>query len=131
MDELASRQTSSDLSDRLRATLATLELDCRCRSKLDEALDHFKEFEHRRQVRALIFDARNQAERIAALLELVSEIDTVRVDEADLGVFDEIAFLFADIGRAAACGAEDMRRTRSLAPGRTGSPGASGDRDGR
>lgn len=131
MEERTTRQTPSHLLDRVRATLETLDLDCRCRSKLDDALERFETLENRRQVRALILDARNQAERIASLLEFVSEIDTVRSDEADLGVFDEIALLFADIGLAAASGAEDMVRARSLASCRKESTVASGDRDGR
>lgn len=130
MEERTTKHMPSYLLDRVRAVLDTLELDCRCRSKVDDALERFEALENRRQVRALILDARNQAERIAALLELVSELDTVRIDETDLGVFDEIAFLFADIGLAAACGAEDMMRARSLASGKE-SVLAAGDRDGR
>lgn len=131
MDEQSIKPTPSHLLDRVRAVLGTLELDCRCRGKLDDALERFEALESRRQLRALILDARHQAERIAALLELVSELDTVTIDEADLSVFDEIALLFADIGLAAACGAEDMIRARDLASRREGPPFAPGDRDGR
>ncbi|QRM27682.1 hypothetical protein [Microvirga sp. VF16] len=131
MEEQSTDQTPSHLLDRVRAVLGTLELDCRCREKLDDALERFEALESRRQLRALILDARHQAERIAALLELVSELDTVTFDEADLSVFDEIALLFADIGLAAACGAEDMTRARGLASCREGLTSASGDCDGR
>lgn len=108
----------SHLLDRIRAVVGTLELDCGCRGKLDTALRRFEALESRRQLRGLILDARNQAERIAALLELVGEIDTVTMDEPDFGVFDEIALLFQDISRAAVCGAEDMGRAKSLAVAR-------------
>jgi hypothetical protein len=92
----------------------TLDLDCRCRGKLDAALERFEALESRRQLRGLILDARHQAERIGALLELVGELDTVSTDEADLSVFQEIALLFEDIKAAATRGAEDMVRAGGL-----------------
>ena len=111
----------SHLLVRVRAVVGTLDLDCRCRGKLEAALERFEALESRRQLRALILDARHQAERIAALLELVGELDTVTTDEADLGVFDEIALLFEDIGAAAARGAADMDKAMSLAAARNAS----------
>ena len=122
MEDPVSRPRTSHLLTRVRAVLGTLELDCRCRGKLDAALERFEALETRRQLRAVILDARHQAERIAALLELVGELDTVTTDEADLGVFDEIALLFADIGSAAARGAGDMARARSLAAAGSATP---------
>ena len=106
---------------RVRAVVRTLDLDCGCRRKLDVALEQFEILESRRQLRGLILDARHQAERIAALLDLVGELDTVTANETDLGVFDEITLLFEDIGRAAAHGAEDMVAARSLAAAGKGS----------
>jgi hypothetical protein len=94
----------------------TLDLDCRCRGKLDAALERFEALENRRQLRGLILDARHQAERIGALLELVGELDTVSTDEADLSVFKEIALLFEDIKAAAMRGAEDMVGAAGLDP---------------
>jgi hypothetical protein len=122
MEDHATRPTASHLLTRVRAVLGNLELDCRCRGKLDAALERFEALETRRQLRAVILDARHQAERIAALLELVGELDTVTTDEADLGVFDEMALLFADIGSAAARGAGDMARARSLAAAGSATP---------
>jgi hypothetical protein len=122
MEDPASRPRTSHLLTRVRAVLGTLELDCRCRGKLDAALERFEALETRRQLRAVILDARHQAERIATLLELVGELDTVTTNEADLGVFDEIALLFADIGSAAARGAGDMARARSLAAAGSATP---------
>jgi hypothetical protein len=116
MEDHAAKPNPSHLLTRVDAVVGSLDLDCRCRGKLDAALERFETLETRRQVRALILDARHQAVHIAALLELVGELDTVTTDEADLGVFAEIALLFADIGSAAARGAGDMARARSLAP---------------
>lgn len=98
----------SPLLTRVRAVMDTLDLDCRCRGKLDAALERFEALENRRQLRGLILDARHQAERIGALLELVGELDTVSTEETDLSVFQEIALLFEDIRAAATRGAEDM-----------------------
>jgi len=107
-DDRPSDAKSSDLLARIRTVMGTLDLDCRCRGKIDAALGRFEALETRRQLRGLILDARHQADRIAALLELVGELDTVSMDETDLSVFEEIAFLFEDIKKAAARGVEDM-----------------------
>jgi hypothetical protein len=113
------RLTSSHVLTRVRAVVGALDLDCRCRGKLDAALERFETLEIRRQLRGAILDARHQAERIAALLELVGELDTVTMDETDLSVFEEIALLFEDIKVAAARGAEDMIKAGNLdLPGR-------------
>jgi hypothetical protein len=61
--------------------------------------------ENRRQIRGLILDARHQAERIGALLELVGELDTVSTDEADLNV-----------SRRSRCCSRTSRRRRHVAP---------------
>ena len=112
----AALSPSSPLLTRVRGVMDTLDLDCRCRGKLDAALERFEALENRRQLRGLILDARHQAERIGALLELVGELDTVSTDEADLSVFHEIALLFEDIRAAAMRGAEDMVRAAGLDP---------------
>jgi hypothetical protein len=122
----AKPETSSPLL-RIRAVVSTLDLDCQCRGKLNAVLERFEALENRRQLRSLILDARNQAERIAAVLQFVGELDTLTTDEADLGVFDEIALLFEDIGSAAAHGAADMNKAMSLAAARSASlPDAGG-----
>ncbi|WP_150944680.1 hypothetical protein [Microvirga brassicacearum] len=72
VDADLNQATKSDpphLLTRVRAVMGALELDCRCRGKVDAALERFETLETRRQLRGLILDARHQAERIAALLE--------------------------------------------------------------
>lgn len=113
-EDRASIGASSKLLTRVRAVVGSLDLDCSCRGKVDAALQRFEALETRRQLRGLILDARHQAERIAALLELVGELDTLSTDERDLSVFEEIALLFEDIGHAASRGADDMVRARNL-----------------
>lgn len=110
----AATSKPSPLLARVRAVMDTLDLDCTCRGKLDAALERFESLETRRQLRGLILDARHQAERIAALLELVGELDSITMDEADLSVFEEIAHLFEDIKSAAARGADDMIRAGNV-----------------
>ncbi|WP_445504599.1 hypothetical protein [Microvirga sp. G4-2] len=109
----ALKANRSPLLNRVRAVLDTLDLDCKCRGKVDAALERFEALETRRRLRGLILDARHQAERIAALLELVGELDTIGTEETDVSVFKEIACLFEDIKAAAARGAEDMMRAAS------------------
>ncbi|NIX75900.1 hypothetical protein [Microvirga terricola] len=114
VEDQPSETKPSQLLARIRTVVGTLDLDCRCRGKVDAALERFEALETRRQLRGLILDARHQADRIAALLELVGELDTVAMDEIDLSVFEEIALLFEDIKTAAARGAEDMVKARNL-----------------
>lgn len=130
MRERVVRDDPTVLLRRVRAVMGTLDLDCACREKLGAALERFESLEARRQLRGLILDARHQAERIAALLELVGELDTVSPDELDLSVFDEIAFLFGDIGAAASRGAEDMAKARGLASRTDGGASLWRERDG-
>lgn len=106
------------LLPRVRAVVGMLEMDCVCRSKVNAALEQFETLETRRQLRTMLLDARHQAERIAVLLELVGELNTIESDETDLGVFDEITLLFQDIESAAQSGAADMRKARVIAAAR-------------
>jgi hypothetical protein len=103
-----------ELLARVRAVLGTVDLDCACREKLDDALRRFEALEQRRGMRDLIADARAQCERVAALLDLLKELDEIQAEDTDLGVFDELALLFETIAAAAARGADDMRGYRAL-----------------
>jgi hypothetical protein len=107
---------------RVRAVLATVEFDCACREKLDDALRRFEALEQRRGMRDLIADARVQCERVAALLDLLKELDEIQAEDTDHGVFEELALLFEAIAAAATHGAADMRGFRALLA-------ASADRD--
>ncbi len=105
---------SSRVIQRVRGIVQGLDLDCECRAKLDGALQRFEALEDRRQFRRFVLDARHQAERIAALLDLSHELDELTMDETDISVFEEIALLFKDIEQAAARGALDMRAARDV-----------------
>jgi hypothetical protein len=99
---------------RVRGIVASLDLDCECRAKLDGALQRFESLEDRRQLRRLILDGRHQVERIAALLDLARELDEITADEPDLSVFEEIALLFEGMREAASLGANGMRAVRQV-----------------
>lgn len=100
--------------DRIRAVIASVELDCECREKLDQALERFEALEQRRNLRDLIHDARRQAERIAATLDFLRELDEIRIEEQDGSVFEELALLFDEIAIAGQQGAADMRRSGAV-----------------
>ena len=106
--------TGSVPIERIRAIIRTVDLDCECRDKLDSALNRFEQLERRRHLRTLIQDARHQAEQIAAMLDLLRELDEIRADESDGSVFEELALLFDAIVIAATSGAHDMRNFRAL-----------------
>ena len=115
---MAGETTASSVPiERIRAIIRTVDLDCKCRDKLDLALDRFELLEQRRNLRALIQDARRQAEQIASMLDLLRELDEIRADESDNSVFEELALLFDAIATAAASGAQDMRKFRTVHAG--------------
>jgi len=114
LGRLMGETSGIELLARVRAVLGTVDLDCACREKLDDALRRFAALEQRRGMRDLIADARAQCERVAALLDLLKELDEIEAEDADLGVFDELALLFETIAAAGMRGAEDMRRFREL-----------------
>lgn len=113
---MSQKPNSGVLLSRIRAVIGTVDLDCTCREKLDLALERFEMLEQRRQMRTLIVDARQQAERIGALLELLRDLDEIQIEEGDHSVFEELALMFETIEAAAATGARDMRSFGEVRP---------------
>jgi hypothetical protein len=108
--EPASRATpASELIGRLRRVLRPEDLDCACRERLDGALERFDQLERRRESRRQLAKARDHKERIAALLGFLSDLDSLTEAESDRSVFEEMALLFAEIGRSAQAGAAALR----------------------
>lgn len=108
--EPTSRATpASELIDRLRRVLRPEDLDCACRERLDGALERFDQLERRRESRRQLAKARDHKERIAALLGFLSDLDSLTEAENDRSVFEELALLFAEIGRSAQAGAAALR----------------------
>lgn len=104
------RADALDIVRRLRATLTQVDLDCQCRQTLDNAFERFGALESRRLSKRFLTEARDQKDRIAALLDLLSELDQVTEAEADATVFEEMALLFEEIGLSAATGAAVVRK---------------------
>jgi hypothetical protein len=103
-------RTDISVVQRLTTLIKNVPLDCECRSRLDEALARFATLESRRTARQHVLDARQQRERIEAILFFLKDLDDLTAAESDRGVFVEIAFLFDDIAMIAREGAEAMRR---------------------
>lgn len=110
LHEIPSSYGQARAINRIRAVISGLDLDCPCRERLDAALRAFAALEEVRETRQAVLDARHQREVIAALLGLLSEIDEIGFYEPDTTVFEEIAMLFEDIGRAAQSGAAAIRK---------------------
>ena len=100
---------AEDLVSRLRRVISGVDLNCRCRARLEGALDRFTGLEHRRQARKAIADAREQRDQIIARLAFLAEIDELTEQEADTTVFSETATLFDEIARAAGNAARSIR----------------------
>jgi hypothetical protein len=90
--------------------LAAANIDCKCRGRLDDALDRFTRLELQRTTRHLLLQAQHQRQRIASLLDLLQEIEDLTVTEVDPTVFDELAALFEDVAAAAQIGVTAMRQ---------------------
>jgi hypothetical protein len=106
----ASREPPPDaLVGRLRSIISTVALDCDCRQRVNEALGHFVEMEGQREARRHLLSSRHHRSAIAALVELLAELETIGWQETDRSVFAEFADLFDDIAQHALRGAEDLR----------------------
>lgn len=106
----ASRNPPPDaLAGRIRSVIATLALDCDCRQRVNEAIGRFVEMEGQRETRRHLLSSRHHRSAIAALAELLAELETISWQETDRSVFAEFAHLFDDIAQHALRGAEDLR----------------------
>ena len=103
------------LVSRLQGVLSSVDFDCTCREKLEGALERFSALEQRRSLRRGLAEARDQRDRIAAILSFLSELDQVAETEPDRSVFEEMALLFEEIGASAAAGAAAIREPRTTA----------------
>lgn len=102
-------ENTANLIERLRRILLLSDLDCRCRDTLASALDRFDTMERRRLSRRGLIQARDQKDRIAAILTLLSELDLMTEGEQDRSVFEEMALLFLEIASSAQAGAAALR----------------------
>jgi hypothetical protein len=94
---------------RIRTLIATAALDCHCRQKVGDALQRFMDQEQQRLDRHYLMDARQHRAAIAALLDLLADLEEISWSEGDRSVFQELANLFDDIAQQARSGAEALR----------------------
>ena len=106
----ASREPPPDaLVGRIRSIISTVALDCDCRQRVNEALVRFIEMEGQRKTRRHLLSSRHHRAAIAALVDLLVELETISWQETDRSVFAEFAHLFDDIAQHALSGAEELR----------------------
>lgn len=117
----AAQPASVSVVRRLATVLQGVQLDCECRSLLDQALARFEALENRRAARQELANARRQRERIEAIFHFLRDLDELAPAEQDHGLYTEIALLFDDIAAAAQEGARSMRELSSspVPPART------------
>ena len=106
---VASNDASEALVQRIRGVIGDVALDCDCRQRVDDALERFAVLEQHRIDRRHLLSARQHRATIAALVELLADLDDVGWQEADRSVFAELALLFEDIARHALAGAAELK----------------------
>lgn len=107
-------QADTSVVRRIKTVIAGVDLDCECRSRLDEALSRFTVLEHRRMQREHLVRARQHRERIEAIVDFLREVDELVAAEPDRSVYTELALLFEEVAAIAEEGALSMRRLAKL-----------------
>ncbi len=97
------------LITRLRRVIGQVVLDCDCQKRLDESIARFSEQEERRIARWQLSEARNQKQRIVAILHFLLELDRITENDADPTIFEEIALIFDEVGAAATLASKALR----------------------
>ena len=104
------QEDPAPLVARIRSLIASAALDCDCRAKVGDALQRFVDQEEQRLDRRHLMEARQHRAAVAALVDLLSDLEEVSWSEGDRSVFQELALLFADIALQASLGADALRR---------------------
>lgn len=99
---------------RIRTVIDSVELDCECRARLDEALARFSALEEQRTLRQHLVLARQHRERIKAILDFLQEVDDLMVSEPDRSVYSELALLFEEVASIATEGASAMHSLAAM-----------------
>ncbi|HLP70680.1 MAG TPA: hypothetical protein VK181_24500 [Rhizobium sp.] len=93
----------------VRTVVMNTALDCACREKVENALTRMEQLERKKEEKRLIAAAHDQQHKIAALLGLLYDFDTITGADPDPGLLAEASLLFDDIAAAAADGAAHLR----------------------
>lgn len=100
---------------RLSGLIKETQLDCECRSKLDETLSRFATLEIGPAAREHLTNARHQRAHIETILLFLQDLDEIGEAERDRGVYLDFALLFDDIATIARDGALSMRQLGQFA----------------
>jgi hypothetical protein len=103
------QEDAGHLTQRIRNLIGTVALDCDCRQRVNDSLQRFATQEQNRHDRQCLMEARQQRASIAALVDLLGELEDVTWQEGDRSVFAELAHIFDDIARMAALGSASMQ----------------------
>ena len=103
-----SEQRDATVIRRIRTVIDSVELDCECRARLNEALGRFNALEQQRAMRQQLVLARQHRERIKAILDFLQEVDDLMISETDRSVYVELALLFEEVAAIAVEGAAAM-----------------------
>lgn len=109
----------------VRTVVMNTALDCACREKVESALTRMEHMERRKEQKRLLAAAHDQQHKIAALLGLLYDFDTITGVDPDPGLLAEASLLFDDIAAAAADGSAQLRELLNLENGRA--PPTSGE----
>lgn len=101
---------------RIRTVIDSVELDCECRARLNEALARFSALEEQRTMRQHLVLARQHRERIKAIVDFLQEVDDLMINEPDRSVYAELALLFEEVASIATEGAASMHSLAALRP---------------
>ena len=97
------------LVNRIQSIVSSVALDCDCRQRVNDALGRFAAMEQQRKTCRHLLSSRQHRAAIAALVDMLAELEEISWQEADRSVFSELAQLFDDIAQHAMTGAEDLR----------------------
>lgn len=98
------------IADRIHALIAPHGVESEALGKVDAALRELVDQEHRRMERLHLVEARQHRSAVAALVDLLLDIEEISSSETDRTVFEEMAHLFDDIAMQARLGSEALRR---------------------
>ena len=113
---LTPRQNADDFVHRVEGILGTVALDCSCRERVNDALHRFVALEKQRETRRHLLSSRQHRAAIAAVVDLLAELEEISWQDSDRPVFAELVHLFDDIAEHAMRGADDLRVMAAEAP---------------
>src|SRR5690606_38027792 len=85
--------SDEELVTRLTMAMIHAQLDCDCRPRLDEALERFAALEHKRAMRRYLSGARDQKQRLEAIVPFLQDLEGLTTTEPDRSAYMDLALL--------------------------------------